>query len=206
MVKLISIDITVQYFTNDNFHLEHSHVLPAMMRKVYLAKCLEDDDFENIRKDLTVRPIDGVRATDTPQQIVVVLEKYGISAKRVTLWGTGMPMREFLWSEDLADACVHVLENVDFSDLCDARQSEIRNCHINIGTGVEISLWELAEKIKRCVGFTGELCWDSSKPDGVMRKCTDVSKIHGLGWHHTIDIDEGILMLFSWYKSSILSV
>ena len=190
----------------ENFKMKLSIIVPVYNVSKYLAKCLEDDDFESLRKDLTARPIDGVRATDTPQQIVVVLEKYGISAKRVTLWGTGRPMREFLWSEDLADACVHVLGNVDFSDLCDARQSEIRNCHINIGTGIEISLRELAEKIKRCVGFTGELCWDSSKPDGVMRKCTDVSKIHSLGWHHTIDIDEGVSKLFSWYKSSILSV
>ena len=201
----IAVMPTNLYGPNDNFHLEHSHVLPAMMRKLYLAKCLEDNNFEPIRKDLAARPIDGVSATDTPQHIIDVLGKYGISSKQVTLWGTGTPMREFLWSEDLADACVHVLENVNFTDLCNMHQSEIRNCHINVGTGIEISLQELAEKIKLCVGFTGELRWDSSKPDGVMRKCTDVSKIHGLGWRHTIDIDEGISKLFSWYKSSILS-
>lgn len=201
----IAVMPTNLYGPNDNFHLEHSHVLPAMMRKLYLAKCLENDDIESVRNDLTARPIDGVCATDSFSAITSALQNYGISSKRVTLWGTGAPRREFLWSEDLADACVHVLLNVDFKDVCDKQNAEIRNCHINIGTGIEISLCDLAEKIKKLIGFTGELCWDATKPDGVMRKCTDVSKIHNLGWHHTIDIDEGISRLYSWYKSSILS-
>ncbi|MBQ1268236.1 MAG: NAD-dependent epimerase/dehydratase family protein, partial [Muribaculaceae bacterium] len=132
-----------------------------------------------------------------------ILAKYGISAEKVTLWGTGAPMREFLWSEEMADASVHVLLNVDFKDTYDADSKEIRNCHINVGTGKEVSIREAAEKIVNEIGFKGQLHWDSTKPDGTMRKLTDVSKLHALGWQHKIEIDEGVHRLYQWYLKGI---
>ena len=121
----------------------------------------------------------------------------------VTLWGTGSPMREFLWSEDMADASVHVLLNVDFKDTYAPGAREIRNCHINVGTGKELSIRELAQKVISTVDFKGKLLWDTSKPDGTPRKLTDVSKLHSLGWHHKIEIDEGVRKLYDWYKQGI---
>ena len=121
----------------------------------------------------------------------------------VTLWGTGKPLREFLWSEEMADASVHVLLNVDFKDTYAAGSKEIRNCHINVGTGKELSIREVAEKIMAEIGFKGELRWDASKPDGTLRKLTDVTKLHNLGWHHKVEIDEGIHRLYEWYLKGI---
>ena len=117
--------------------------------------------------------------------------------------GTGKPLREFLWSEEMADASVHVLLNVDFKDTYKEGDKEIRNCHINVGTGKELSIKELAGKIMKEIGFKGELRWDASKPDGTLRKLTDVSKLHNLGWHHKIEIDEGIHRLYEWYMNGI---
>jgi GDP-L-fucose synthase len=139
--------------------------------------------------------------------ILQVLRHYGITPQAVTLWGTGAPMREFLWSEEMADASVYCLLNVDFQDILDSQDfvnnrdgiKEIRNCHINVGTGKEISIKAVAEKIVAEIGFKGALCWDASKPDGTRKKLTDVSKLHRLGWHHTIEIDEGIHRLYKWY-------
>lgn len=112
-------------------------------------------------------------------------------------------MREFLWSEEMADASVHVLLNVDFKDTYAHGDKEVRNCHINVGTGKELSIKELAEKVVREVGFKGELRWDTSKPDGTPRKLTDVTKLHNLGWHHKVEIDEGVHRLYEWYKLGI---
>ena len=126
-------------------------------------------------------------------------------ADHVTLWGTGRPMREFLWSEDMADASVHVLLHVNFEDTYrDAPVNsdgirEIRNCHINVGTGIEHSIREVAEKVKATVGFEGRIEWDTTKPDGTPRKLTDVTKLHSLGWHHTVELDDGIRRLYAWY-------
>jgi len=191
------------YGPNDNFHLENSHVLPAMIRKVHLAKCLREHDEEAVRKDLDLRPVEGVNGQQPISKIVEVLAKYGISSDAVTLWGTGTPKREFLWSEDMADASVHVLLNVDFKDTHDPDATEIRNCHINVGTGKELTICEVAEKVVAEIGFTGQLLWDSSKPDGTPRKLTDVTKLHQLGWHHTVEIDDGIAKLYAWYRQGI---
>ena len=204
------------YGPNDNFHLENSHVLPAMIRKIYLAKCLNENNWEAVRKDIALRPVsmmkDGekrvVNAESEENEILEVLAYYGITPEAVTLWGTGKPMREFLWSEEMADASVHVLLNVDFNDTYKEninadKINEIRNCHINVGTGKEISIKQAAEKIMKEIGFKGELRWDSSKPDGTLKKLTDVSKLHSLGWHHKIDIDEGIHRLYHWYLQGI---
>ncbi len=199
----IAVMPTNLYGYNDNFHLENSHVLPAMMRKIHLAKCLYEQNWEELRKDLNLRPVEQVSGKDTEEVIIHILSKYGITSECVTLWGTGTPLREFLWSEEMADASVHVLLNVDFKDTYAADVKEIRNCHINVGTGVEISIKALAELIKREVGFEGELRWDVTKPDGTMRKLTDVSKLHALGWHHRIEIEEGVHKLYEWYKQGI---
>lgn len=212
----IAVMPTNLYGPNDNFHLENSHVLPAMIRKIYLAKCLNENNWEAVRKDIGLRPVsmmkDGekvvVNAESEENIILEVLAYYGITPEAVTLWGTGKPMREFLWSEEMADASVHVLLNVDFNDTYKEninadKINEIRNCHINVGTGKEISIKQAAEKIMKEIGFKGELRWDSSKPDGTLKKLTDVSKLHSLGWHHKIDIDEGIHRLYHWYLQGI---
>lgn len=209
----IAVMPTNLYGPNDNFHLENSHVLPAMIRKIHLAKCLHDGDWDAVRKDISLRPVRSgdmvVAGNSSEEEILSVLQNYGIAPDAVSLWGTGRPMREFLWSEDMADASVHVLLNVDFKDTYDASAknsdgiAEIRNCHINIGTGKELSIRELAEKIRQETGFAGEIRWDSTKPDGTLRKLTDVTKLHNLGWHHKIEIDEGIHRLYGWYLQGI---
>lgn len=213
----IAVMPTNLYGPNDNFHLENSHVLPAMIRKIHLAKCLGEGDWEAVRKDVNLRPVslregDRVVRVDgesTEQDILRVLLHYGIEPNVVTLWGTGRPMREFLWSEEMADASVHVLLNVDFKDTYDANVknvdgiTEIRNCHINVGTGKEISIRQLAELIRKEIGFEGEIRWDATKPDGTLKKLTDVKKLHSLGWHHKIEIDEGVHRLYEWYKQGI---
>lgn len=198
----IAVMPTNLYGPNDNFHLENSHVLPAMMRKIYLAKCLMEGDEAAVRRDMNLRPVEGVDGNAGMDRIAGVLEKYGIGNGRVTLWGTGRPLREFLWSEEMADATVFVMENVDFGDTYDSGCREIRNCHINIGTGKEISIRDLAVLTGEVVGYKGEINFDSSKPDGTMRKLTDVSKLHGMGWHHKVEIDEGVRRLFDWYVNT----
>ena len=199
----IAVMPTNLYGPNDNFHLENSHVLPAMIRKIHLAKCLNENNWDAVRKDINLRPVEGVDGTSSNEEILIKLNKFGIAPNSVTLWGTGSPMREFLWSEEMADASVFVLLNVDFKDTYSPGMKEIRNCHINVGTGKEISIKEVAEKIIREIGFKGQLLWDSSKPDGTPRKLTDVSKLHHLGWHHQVEIDEGIHRLYEWYKLGI---
>ncbi len=199
----IAVMPTNLYGPNDNFHLENSHVLPAMIRKIHLAKCLNENLWDEVRKDLNLRPVEGISGANSSDEILAVLAKYGIEPQRVTLWGTGSPMREFLWSEEMADASVHVLLNVDFKDTYDPADKEVRNCHINVGTGKEVTIREAAEKIIREIDFKGELCWDTSKPDGTPRKLTDVTKLHRLGWHHKVEIDEGIHRLYKWYKENM---
>lgn len=199
----IAVMPTNLYGPNDNFHLENSHVLPAMLRKIYLAKCLNENNWEAVRKDLNLRPVEGVCGQNTNEEILNILDKFGITPQAVTLWGTGSPMREFLWSEEMADASVYVLLNVDFKDTYSPNGKEIRNCHINVGTGKEISIRDVAEKVMYEIGFKGQLLWDATKPDGTPRKLTDVTKLHNLGWHHKIEIDEGIHKLYEWYKLGI---
>ncbi len=195
----IAVMPTNLYGPNDNFHLENSHVLPAMIRKIHLAKCLNENQWDAVRKDLNLRPVEGVDGKADEQTILNVLAKYGITPSEVKLWGTGTPLREFLWSEEMADASVYVLLNIDFKDTYNSEDREIRNCHINVGTGKEISIRNVAELIVRTVGFKGILSWDATKPDGTIRKLTDVSKLNKLGWHHKIEIDEGVQKLYDWY-------
>lgn len=196
----IAVMPTNLYGPRDNFHLENSHVLPAMIRKIHLGKQLSDGNWEEVRKDLNLRPVEGIDGSASEDAILQVLSRYGITPTRVTLWGTGTPVREFLWSEEMADASVYILENVDFKDTYEAGSREVRNCHINIGTGKEISIKDVANLIVKCVGYEGELYFDANKPDGTMRKLTDVTKLHNLGWHHSIEIDEGVERMYAWYR------
>jgi GDP-L-fucose synthase len=176
--NFISVMPTNLYGPNDNFDLEKSHVLPALLRKMHEAKLNSKD--------------------------------------KVEIWGSGKPRREFLYSEDMADACVFILENRDFKDTYDFLKSsndacstqsidvkEIRNTHINIGTGIDISIEELAKTIKKIVGYRGELFFDTSKPDGTMVKLTDTSKLHSLGWKHTVELEEGIRKVYDWYLKKV---
>ncbi len=191
------------YGPNDNFHFENSHVLPAMIRKMHLARLLSEGAYAEIRRDLDVRPISGfdhIAATDS--EIAARLSAFGIYSDHLDLWGSGSPLREFLWSEDMADASVHVLLNVKFEDLKKRVGGDIRNTHINVGTGKELSIAQLAEMIRKTVGFEGQLRWDSTKPDGTMRKLCDVTRLHDLGWHHKVELADGIVRLYDWYKDS----
>ena len=260
----IAVMPTNLYGPNDNFHLENSHVMPAMMRKIYLAKLIHDGAWDKISIDLNKRPVEGVNgsgltvvkgegvrvkgsstfnsklSTDSQlstlnsqrENALCVLAKYGIYDNKVVLWGTGKPLREFLWSEDMADASVHVLLNVNFSDIIGIEKyssvhygastdgavdrnhsagrggaipslGEIRNCHINVGTGKELTIRELSELVVKAVGFEGTVEFDASKPDGTMRKLIDVSKLHSLGWTHKVEIEEGVRKLFEWYQQSL---
>jgi GDP-L-fucose synthase len=235
----IAVMPTNLYGPNDNFHLENSHVMPAMMRKIYLAKLIHDGAWEKIAIDLNKRPVEGVNGSGLMvngyerQKALEVLANYGISNNKVTLWGTGTPLREFLWSEDMADASVYVLLNVNFSDIIGIEKyssvhygasvdgavnrnhsagrggaipklGEIRNCHINIGTGKELTIRELSELVVKAVGFEGVVEFDASKPDGTMRKLIDVTKLHRLGWTHKVEIEDGVQKLFEWYRSSLI--
>lgn len=194
----IAVMPTNLYGPNDNFDLEKSHVLPAMIRKIHLGKCLMTNNWDGLRRDLDRRPIENISGKSPKKEILGILEKYGIFIDKVMLWGTGKPMREFLWSEEMADACVFIMENVDFPDLAKGK-TEIRNCHINIGTGKEISIYNLSQLIKKTIGYEGSIVFDPSKPDGTMRKLTDVSKLHALGWRHNIEIEEGVEKIYAWY-------
>ena len=194
----IAVMPTNLYGPNDNFNLETSHVLPAMIRKIHLGKCLHTDNWEALRKDLNARPVEGVTGNATDNDILAILAKYGIYPGKVQLWGTGKPLREFLWSEEMADASVYIMEHIDFADVR-PEGNEVRNTHINIGTGKELSIKEVATLIQEKIGFDGELAFDASKPDGTLRKLTDVSKLHALGWHHKIEVAEGVELLYNWY-------
>ncbi len=202
----IAVMPTNLYGPNDNFHLEKSHVLPAMIRKVYLAKCLSNGDMAAVRADLAKRPVEGESGKSDDAAITTLLGKYGIFTDRIELWGSGTPLREFLWSEDMAAACVYLLENVDFEDVrkmsVPEGSKEVRNCHINIGTGKEITIRQLAELIIDTIGYKGQLLFDATKPDGTMRKLTDPSKLHALGWRHTVEIEDGVRRLYDWYLSN----
>lgn len=196
--NFIAVMPTNLYGPNDNFDLEKSHVLPAMIRKIYLAKSLLEGNMDAVREDIEKRPVEGIGDISSDEEITGVLEKYGISGPTLMLWGSGKPLREFLWSGEMADASVYIMEQVDFSDL-KGPGPEYRNCHINIGTGSEISIHDLACLIKDTIGYEGEIKFDSSKPDGTMRKLTDVTRLNRLGWRHKIEIEDGVRRLIDWY-------
>jgi GDP-L-fucose synthase len=197
--NFISVMPTNLYGPNDNFDLEKSHVLPALIRKIYLAKLLNENKYNQVIKDLNVLNIEEAKT---------YLSKFGVNENSVEIWGTGKPRREFLYSEDMANACVFLLENRDFKDtlgtsnLFEANK-EIINTHINIGTGKDISIKELAELIQKIIGFKGSLNFNTDKPDGTMVKLTDPSKLHSLGWKHEVELEDGIKTMFEWYLKEI---
>ena len=199
--NFISVMPTNLYGINDNFDLEKSHVLPALLRKIHLGKCLENKDWKSIISDLNKNSIEGVDGTSSKEAILEILEKYGIKEGVIDIWGSGKPKREFLWSEDMADACIFLLENRDFEHTFSNLDHEVKNTHINIGTGIDISIKELAEQIKISIGYKGYFNFDISKPDGTMRKLTNVSRLHSLGWKHTVSLREGVEKMYAWYLS-----
>lgn len=197
----ISVMPTNLYGPNDNYDLEKSHVLPALIRKMHLAKCLQNNDWEAIRNDFNKKLLEGKDGNSSESELLFLMAKYGIRKENnsisVQLWGTGSPRREFLHSDDMADACVFLLENVDFSDV--SKSSPVINTHINIGTGKDLTIKALAEKVKQIIGFNGTLLWDTEKPDGTKQKLLDVSKLNKLGWKEKIDMDFGIKMVYQDY-------
>jgi GDP-L-fucose synthase len=202
----ISVMPTNLYGPNDNYDLEKSHVLPALIRKMHLAKMLENSNWQAIRADLNKKPVEGIIGDASEDDILKTLNKYGIEKSdasiSVKLWGSGTPRREFLFSDDMADACVYLMEHVDFKDVVKQSDSnEIVNTHINIGCGKDLTINELAQKIKRITGYKGLLLWDSSKPDGTMQKLLDVTKLYALGWKEKIALDEGIAKVYQQYSS-----
>lgn len=203
--NFISVMPTNLYGPNDNFDLEKSHVLPALIRKMHLGKALEINDWDSVRKDLNKMPIESVDGGANEAEIYRVLDTYGIKKTgngiSVEIWGSGKPMREFLWSEDMAEACIFIMQNLNFEDTYEKEQKEIRNTHINIGTGKDVSIRELAEIIKNMVGFKGDLQFNTEKPDGTLKKLTDVTKLHNLGWRHKIELKDGIGKVYNWYRT-----
>ena len=202
--NFISVMPTNLYGPNDNFDLEKSHVLPALVRKIHLGKALEKNDWNTIRKDLNSLPIENVNGEADQKTILEKLASYGIvktanGEVQVEIWGSGKPMREFLWSEDMADACVFLMENRNFEDTYAQNSKEIRNTHINIGTGEDISISGLATMVKEVIGFNGNFKFNTEKPDGTMKKLTDVSKLSNMGWEHSIKLTVGIEKLYMHY-------
>ena len=190
--NFISVMPTNLYGPNDNFDLEKSHVLPALIRKIHLAKLQNEGKDDAVVADLGLSSIEEAKE---------YLTGFGVDSKKVEIWGTGNPRREFLYSEDMADACIYLLENRNFKDTYSPEDKEIRNTHINIGTGIDISIKELAFVIQDIIGFKGEFYFNSEKPDGTMIKLTDPSKLHSLGWKHKVELEEGIKKMYSWYIS-----
>ena len=202
--NFISVMPTNLYGPNDNFDLERSHVLPALIRKIHLGKALQDNNWSDIDSDLEKLPIEKITTNNTKEEKIRILRKYGIvkgtdGKVSVEIWGSGKPKREFLWSDDMADACVFIMEHRNFSDTFEKGAKEIRNTHINIGTGTDISIEELAKMIQDHIGFDGKFIFNTEKPDGTMRKLTDPTKLNLLGWKHKIDLSKGVSMLYDWY-------
>lgn len=202
--NFMSVMPTNLYGPHDNFDLEKSHVMPALIRKIHLGKAIEDNNWESIRANLNHLPIDGINGKADRDTILEVLAKYGLSQStdgkvQVEIWGSGKPMREFLWSEDMADACVFLMENQNFMDTYPSGSKEIRNTHINIGTGEDISISALALLIQKQIGFSGTFYFNRDKPDGTLKKLTDVTKLNKLGWKHAMLLEKGITEIHSWY-------
>jgi GDP-L-fucose synthase len=208
--NFISVMPTNLYGPNDNYNLETSHVLPALIRKMHLGRCLEQNDWAAIRNDLMKFPLEGLAESSPVPEIVEKLAKSGIVISggdpqgnqeiTINLWGTGNPYREFLYVDDLAAACVFALKNINFKDLVSDGKPAV-NTHINIGTGKDLRIRDLAQLIRKITGFKGLLNWDSTKPDGTPRKLLDVSKIHNLGWTEQISLEDGISIVYEKYKS-----
>jgi len=213
--NFIAVMPTNLYGHGDNYNLEASHVLPAMMRKFHLGKCLEDVDMEAIRRDLDRYPVEKINGSSGEKAIIDILYKYGVklidginagkNKVAVSIWGTGAPLREFMNSKDMAEACIFIMENIDAGEIMAIHArgksgQEYNPPHfLNIGTGEEISIKDLAYKVKALTGFKGDVVFDSSKPDGTMRKATDTTALKGLGYKHRIGLDKGLEETYKQY-------
>lgn len=193
--NFISVMPTNLYGINDNFDLENSHVLPALLRKIHLAKLYHQNKQDAILQDLKMQNFEEAKN---------YLHRFGIQPNCVEIWGSGNPRREFLYADDMANACVFIMQNLDFQDLYTKDSTQIRNTHINIGTGEDISIKDLAHLIKNIVGFEGEFKFDTQKPDGTMLKRTDISKLSTLGWNPKTSLREGIEKVYEVYKQGLL--
>ncbi len=182
------------YGLRDNFDLANSHVLPALFRKIYLATCLQQEDWQAITRDLSRCALAGCCDDDSHQVIKDTLAGCGVTYDEVEIWGTGKPLREFMWSHDMAQACIHLMQHVDATDIA-------YGCHVNVGTGQEIAIGELAQTIKLLLGFEGTLSFNRSKPDGTARKLLDVSQLRAFGFEHETSLQEGLAKLASWYPT-----
>ena len=207
----IAVMPTNLYGPGDNFNLTGGHVMPSLMRRIHLGMLLENDDMEGIRDDLGKRPVEGFDGNQSDEEIIELLAGQGVRSLKsegrdsvqVAVWGTGKPMREFMYSGDMADATIYIMENISFSDLVHEGTTEIRNTHINIGTGEEVSISDLAVLLKEITGFRGELVFDESKPDGTPRKFLDSSKLRGLGFRHGTSLKDGARLMYKWYNEKL---
>jgi GDP-L-fucose synthase len=204
--NFISVMPTNLYGPNDNFNLEKAHVLPALIRKFHLAKLLRDKNYEAIRQDIKRFPIgfgydEELKEADE-KKLEEVLSDIGITKDYVVIWGTGKPYREFLYVDDLAEACIFLMENIDAQKM----KEFCADYFINVGTGEDIQIKNLAGLIKDIVGFDGDIKYDFSKPDGTPRKLLDVSKMKALGWKPTVRLEEGIKKVYKWYLKETLNV
>jgi GDP-L-fucose synthase len=191
------------YGPNDNYDLEKSHVLPALLRKMHLAHCLETDDWQGLRTDLDKRPVEGIKKISTEDEIRKILGKFGIKHTQehgkhpvtLSLWGSGSPRREFMYVDELAQACVFLMER----ETKRSKGEKILNSHINIGTGADLEIRELAEIIRKVTGFTGNVEWDTARPDGTPQKLLDVNKLASLGFRASLSLEEGIKKTYEAY-------
>ena len=195
--QFISVMPTNLYGENDNYDLEKSHVLPALIRKMHLGKLLQDGNMESIRKDLNHNPIETISGDADLATILNILKKYGITDQHVTLWGTGEVYREFLHVDDMAAACVHIMEQVTAEIL----YHDFKETHINIGTGIDLTIKQLAELVKQIVGYEGSIIWDSTKPDGTFKKQLDIKLLNQLGFTPSIKLDDGIDLVYNKYMN-----
>ena len=233
--NFFSVMPTNLYGPHDNYDLETSHVLPAMIRKMHLGKCLQSNDWPALRTDLGRRPIEGTDGAAGQERILDILAKYGIGYDdealgkganathnrplpgecpgqpsgsypcKVTLWGTGSARREFMHVDDMAAACIFVLEHAAAADMLSSSGSAAETSFLNIGTGEDITIRELAEKIKCIIGFTGALVWDAAKPDGTPQKLLDVTRLHRAGFQHRYGLEDGIRMVYEYYTGTAVS-
>ena len=213
--NFISVMPTNLYGPNDNYDLETSHAFPALLRKIHLGKCLEDKDWNAIRLDMNKNPVEGINGNATEKEILKILEKYGVHSGNpvtVRLWGTGNPKREFLHVDDLTDASLFFMNNINFNDLINFQIREkknnptedlrqVRNIHINIGSGIDLSIRELSYIMSRIIRFKGKISWDTTKPDGTLRKLLDIKKATSLGWRYKISLEKGIKETYVSYTA-----
>ncbi|GAB1406000.1 MAG: GDP-L-fucose synthase [Lentimicrobiaceae bacterium] len=207
----ISVMPTNLYGHNDNYSLENSHVLPAMIRKIHLCRAMENGKINEVKQDLLRHQTPGIDNNSTEDDVLQYLHLHGIRVEKqngkfqvsIQLWGSGNPFREFLWSDDMADACVYLMEKYSFKNMSNnpdgTNNGNVRNTHINIGTGSDITIRELAQLVKKVVGFTGDIYFDATHPDGTFRKLLDVSRLTQLGWKYSMPLEEGIRQAYHYY-------